>query len=578
MAIGAPNDLTECRRFFAEPATPRQRQYEALRAFFLDGLTSTEVAHQFGYSPGGFRVLCHDFRRGLLPDFFAVTRPGPREQPKKSKAHDQVLALRKRNYSIYDISRALKEQGISLSATAVREILAEEGFAPLPRRLDEERPGFIGPTTEAVADVRNFVLSPREFTTRVGGLFLFLPDLIRLDCEALVRNTKLPGSRMIPAQHALRSSLALKLWSIERKSQVMALVADQGFALFCGLNAMPKKSFLSEYSSRITPQKVAQLLAGWHTQLTGENILSGESFNLDFHSVPYFGDHPHVESHYLSKRSRRQPSILTFLAQDADSQVFCYSNADIRKGEEAEEIFRFIKFWKRQHGNPPQHLVFDSKLTTYEQLDRLEQEGIIFITLRRRSPTLIAEIDHLPASAWRVVNLDVPNRKYRTPKVYEQKVRLRKCTYRQLFIKDLGHDLPTILLTNDRKSTVPKLILRYAKRMLIENALADAVRFFHIDALSSSVGFKVDFDMALLVLASCLYRMMARRMRGYDDAQARQIFRDLIDMPADVAITDHEVTVRFHRRAHLPIVLASGLIDKPVAVPWWDGLPLRLVE
>jgi hypothetical protein len=114
--------------------------------------------------------------------------------------------------------------------------------------------------------------------------------------------------------------------------------------------------------------------------------------------------------------------------------------------------------------------------------------------------------------------------------------------------------------------------------MLIENALSDAVRFFHIDALSSSVGFKVDFDMALLVIASGLYRVMARRMRGYDDAQARQIFRDLIDMPADIAITQSEIKVRFHRRAHLPIVLASGLIDKPVAVPWWNGRALRLVK
>jgi len=564
--------------FFRGASNRAPASVRSLAGFFLDGLTSKEVARQFGYSHGAFRVLCHDFRRGLLGDFFATTRPGPREQPKKNKARDQVLALRKRNYSIYDISRVLKEQGILLSATAVREILAAEGFAPLPRRLDEERPVLVGPTTEAVADVRSFVLAPREFTTRVGGLFLFVPDLIRLDGEALTRNTKLPGSRMIPAEHALRAALALKLWSIERKSHVMALVADQGLALFCGLNAMPKKSFLGEYSSRITPQKVTHLLASWHAQLAGETILSGESFNLDFHSVPYFGEHPVVESHYLSKRSRRQPSILTFLAQDADSQVFCYSNADIRKGEEAEEIFRFIKFWSRQHGSPPQHLVFDSKLTTYEQLDRLDQKKIVFITLRRRSPTLIVEINDLPPSAWRSINLDVPNRKYRTPKVFEQKVRLRKCTYRQLFIKDLGHDLPTILLTNDRKSTVPQLILRYAKRMLIENALADAVRFFHIDALSSSVGFKVDFDMALLVLASCLYRMMAHRMRGYDDAQARRIFRDLIDMPADIAITDQEVKVRFHRRAHLPIILASGLIDKPVTVPWWGGLPLRLAE
>jgi transposase len=578
VATKAPFDLTKCRRFFTKPATPRQRQYEALRAFFIDQLSSAEVARRFGYSPGSFRVLCHTFRHGELSDFFTAPRPGPRGQPKKSKVRDQVLALRKRNYSVYDISHALKEQGTPLSATAVREILAEEGFAPLPRRLDEERPASVRPSTEAVADVRDFLLSAREFTTRVGGLFLFIPDLVRLGCEMLALKAKLPGSRMIPAEHALRASLALKLWSIERKSHVMALVADEGLALFCGLNAMPKKSFLAEYSSRITPQKVAALLAGWHTQLSGETILPGESFNLDFHSVPYFGEDPLVESHYLSKRSRRQPSILTFLAQDAGTQVFCYSNANIRKGEEAEEIFRFIKFWKREHGTAPQHLVFDSKLTTYEQLDRLDEQGIVFLTLRRRSANLLAEIADLPGSAWRTINLDVPNRKYRTPEVYEQKVRLRKYSYRQFFIKDLGHDQPTILLTNDHKSAVRQLILRYAKRMLIENALSDAVRFFHIDALSSSVGLKVDFDMALLVLASGLYRIMAGRMRGYGDAQARQIFRDLIDMPADVAITDHEVTVRFHRRAHLPIVLASGLFNKAAPVPWWGGRPLRLIE
>jgi transposase len=577
--ISAPYDLTDCRRFFAEPATARQRQYEALRAFYVEGLPSAEVARRFGYSPGAFRVLCHVFRRGELPEFFAALHPGRREQPKKSRAHEQIVALRKRNYSVYEISQTLKEQGTPLSATAVREVLAEEGFAPLPRRLDEERPIRVGPNAEAVANVHDFTLTRREFTTRVGGLFLFVPDLVRLDGDAsLALGAKLPGSRMIPAAHALRASLALKLWAIERKSHIMALVADEGLALFCGLNAMPKKSFLSEYSSRITPQKVSRLLALWHAQLSGEALFNGQSLNLDFHSVPYFGEHPLVESHYLSKRSRRQPSILTFLAQDADSQVFCYANADIRKGEEADEIFRFIEFWKRQYGKAPQHLVFDSKLTTYQGLDRLDAAGITFLTLRRRSPSLLAEVDGLPPSAWRTITLDVPHRKYRTPRVYEQKACLRERTYRQFFITDLGHDEPTILLTNDANSSARNLIARYAKRMLIENALADAVRFFHIDALSSSVGFKVDFDMALLILASGLYRLMARRMRGYDDAQARQIFRDLIDMPANVAITENEIRVRFHRRAHLPIVLASGLIDKPVKVPWWNGRSLRLVQ
>ena len=375
MPISAPFSLTDCRRFFAKPATARQRQYEALRAFYVDQLPSAEVARRFGYSAGTFRVLCHAFRHRGLPEFFAATRPGRREQPKKSRARDQIVALRKRNYSVYEISQALKEQSMALSATAVREVLVAEGFAPLPRRLDEERPARIGPNAQAVANVHDFVLSSREFTTRMGGLFLFIPDLVRLESDAWAQAAKLPGSRMVPSAHALRASLALKLWAIERKSHIMALVADEGLALFCGLNAMPKKSFLSEYSSRITPQKVARLLALWHAQVSGD-LFTGASLNLDFHSVPYFGEHPLVQSHYLAKRSRRQPSILVFLAQDADAQVFCYANADIRKGEEADEIFRFIDFWKRHHGELPRHLVFDSRLTTYAHLARLDQLGL----------------------------------------------------------------------------------------------------------------------------------------------------------------------------------------------------------
>jgi hypothetical protein len=356
----------------------------------------------------------------------------------------------------------------------------------------------------------------------------------------------------------------------------MSLVSDQGLALFSGLNASPKKSYLAEYSSRLDHDNTTRLLAGWHEQVSPDNLFDGESFNLDFHSVPYYGESPLVEKHFVSMRSRRQPSILAFLAQDALGRAFCYSNADLRKGEESEEIFRFISFWKKTHGRLPRHLVFDSRLTTYENLARVDTLGIEFITLRRRSPSLLKEIVLLPKSAWRVIELDVPTRKYRTPRVYEKTVHLAGRDFRQLYIQDLGHEEPTILLTNQHRTSAKQLITRYAQRMLIENALSDAVRFFHMDALSSSVGLKVDFDMALLVIASGLYRLLAKRMRGYSDAQARQIFRDLIDMPADVNIQDNGIDVKFHRRAHLPIILASGLMNRPVSVPWLNSLPLRL--
>ena len=283
-----------------------------------------------------------------------------------------------------------------------------------------------------------------------------------------------------------------------------------------------------------------------------------------------------MQRHYVAMRSRRQASILTFMAHDADGHAFCYSNADLRKGEEADEIFNFISFWEKHHGTRPRHLVFDSKLTTHANLARLDDMGITFMTLRRRSAALLKEIALLPRSAWRTVELDVPTRKYRTPRIFEQSTRIEGKTFRQLFILDLGHEEPTILLTNDRRTSVPALITRYAKRMLIENALSDAVRFFHMNALSSAVGLKVDFDMALLVIASSLYRLLARQMRGYDDAHARRIFRDLIDMPAGLRIDHDGVHVHFHRRAHLPIVVASGLLDTPMPIPWWNNLPLTM--
>jgi hypothetical protein len=576
MPIGAPKSISACRRFFTQPGSAKQRQYEAFRAYFVEDRESAEVARAFGYTPASFQVMCHHFRRDRHPEFFMSPRLGPRSQPRKSAARGTIIELRKRNHSVYEISEALKARNLKLSPTAVREVLKAEGFAPLPRRLDDERPKRSGPTVEAAADARQLSLTPRSFTTTCGGLFLFVPALVALDLDQLAKAGRLPGSKMIPASHALRSMLALKLWSIEHRSHVMPNVADEGLGLLAGLNVIPKRSFLSEYSSRVGHRQITKLVASYHKRVASEKLFEGDSFNLDFHSIPYYGEHPSVERHFVAMRSRRQKSVLTFLAQDVDGRAFCYSNADLRKGEESEEIFRFIDFWKRTHGTLPRHLVFDSKLTTQANLVRLDKMGITFMTLRARSHSLVRDIALVPPSAWREVELDVPTRKFRFPKVHDTKVRLAGGEFRQIAIKDLGHEQPTVLLTNDHKTSAAKVITRYAQRMLIENALSDAVRFFHMNALSSTVGLKVDFDMALLVIASGLYRLLARKMRGYADAHADTIFRDLIDMPATITVAADEVTVRFHRRAHLPIIIDSGMLDRPVSVPWWNGASLRM--
>src|SRR3970040_1807472 len=204
MPIGAPKSLSDCKRFFVEPSSPKQRQYEALRAYFAQELPSAQAARAFGYTPGSFQVMCHQFRRQPTPSFFVTPRPGPRSPPKKSAAPDPILALRECTHSVYEISEVLKSRELALSPTAVREVLKAEGFAPLPRRLDEERPARPPPTIEAPAVVRQLSLTPRRFDTACGGLFLFVPGLVSLALDKLAKSATLPGSKMIPAIHALR--------------------------------------------------------------------------------------------------------------------------------------------------------------------------------------------------------------------------------------------------------------------------------------------------------------------------------------------------------------------------------------
>ncbi|MCX6069852.1 MAG: hypothetical protein NTU91_03185 [Chloroflexi bacterium] len=575
--MSAPYAITAESRFFLEPQQPRQRQYEALRAYFVEGLPSPEAARRFGYTGGSFRVLCHKFRQGALGTFFQDLPRGPQVQAKKDPARPLIIALRKQNLSIYDIQDTLGQQGHPLSLTAIHEVLRAEGFARLPRRRAEERPERPRPTRAAVADVRQVAWAPRRFATALGGLFVFVPWLVRLDLEGLVTAAGFPGTQMIPAAQAVRAALALKLTSTERTSHVMDLVFDEGLALWAGLNATPKTTFLSQYSSRLGPRRLTGLLDGWVQALRGQGVLPGQSFNLDFHSIPYFGADAFVEKHYVSRRSRRQPSVLAFLAQDGDTRVLCYGNADLRKGEEADQVLAFVRFWTRQTGSPPPHLVFDSQCTTYRKLHELNRLGVCFLTLRRRSPALLREVALQPRSAWRTVHLDVPQRLYQTPKVIEQRVTLRDYAgpLRQLLVTDLGHEQPTVLLTNDFQATPPALILRYARRMLIENGLADAVNFLHLDALSSAVALNVSFDVLLTILATGLYRLLARTLRGYERAQPRQLWRRFLHSPGQVRITDTEVVVELPRRAHNPLLIAAGLLEERTPIPWWEGRILR---
>jgi hypothetical protein len=490
-----------------------------------------------------------------------------------------VIALRKQNYSVYDIQRILRAEDQPLSHAVISQLLKEEGFAKLPRRRNEERPDIIRSDHTQIADVRQLNWEDfRSFETQAGALFVFVPTLVTWHFERWVQRARLPGSQMIPALSSLLALLSLKLVSTERISHVSDVCTDPGFALFCALNVMPKTFALSTYSYRITGQMTAALLDHYHRTLTESGLLRGQCFNLDFHAIPQRGEEAVLEKHYVSKRSRRERSVLVFLVQDSDSQVLCYSDATVRKDDQAEQILQFAEFWRRRHGQYPSWLIFDSQLTTYPVLDQLDERAIRFITLRRRGKDLLRSLSAIDPKQWKCLRLRGTRRRFRNVRCYESKVKLRGVTtpLRQLAVAGLGHEEPTLFLTNDPDIKPLDLVERYAHRMLIENAIAENVDFFHLDALGSAIALQVDIDLMLTLIANALYRNLAGQLRGHESERPKQIFRHFLNTPARVTVTDDEVCVRLRRRTHHPLLLDSGVLDATPSVPWWEGRRLRL--
>jgi len=560
------------------PRNTAHRQYEALRAYLVERMPGPEVAKRYGYTYGALQQLVHQFRRQPNRQFFVDSpRPGAKAD---GVIRQRIIDLRKQNQSVYDISEALKKEGIPRSPVAVAEVLRKEGFAKLPRRGDAERPPGTKPTAADRADARALSLDPRTVRTKFGGLFLFLPMLAEIGFDRVIRRCGLPGTQMVPASHALRSLLALKLFGTQRHLHVMSAVLDEGLALFAGLNVIPKRSFLTEYSCRIEPACYPKMMHHWFDALMGLGLTHGRSFDLDFHTIPFHGEDALVEKHYVSKRSRRQKGILAFLAQDGEQRFFCYANSDLRKERQDDEVLTFVRFWKKRTGRLPEELIFDSKLTTHANLNRLNRQGVQFITLRRRSPRLLQQLLARPHSAWRRIELAGVSRLYRTPRILDDQVTLADYTgpIRQITVADLGHEEPTLLLTNQLKRSPAKLIGRYAQRMLIENNIEDGVNFFHMDALSSAVALKVNCDLQLTLMASSLYRYLGQRIgNGYETVKSRHLFRDFVDATARIDIAAEAIWVRFQKRAHNPLLVAAGFEKTNVRIPWLGNRPVRLI-
>jgi len=556
-------------KYFTQPKFDWQRRYEALRASFVERLPHKVVANRFGYSPGYVRLLRHQFTYGKI-DFSEPNPEGKAARRQVSaKTRQQIIEYRQKYLSSGQITELLSEDGIEISVRTVERVLAEEGFPKLPRRTRIK----IGMTVKG-ADIpkRSEVVSladlnGQRLNSAGAGVFLFAPFLGQLDIGKIVHAAGLPGSKVIPARSYLLSMLALKLLGTERYAHVGDYAFDPGLGLFAGLNVLPKCTAMSTYSYSLDEVHILKLQKAFIKNATKLGLYDGQFVNLDFHTVPHYGEESVLETHWAGARHQRMKGALTLFAQDSESKLILYTGSDIKRCESDDQVIEFMSFWKQIRRGVKPTLVFDSKFTSYAKLSELnDKHGVKFITLRRRGKKLIDHVDTL--DNWQRIHIPHAKRKYANLQVHESLIRLRdyEGQIRQVIVRGNGREKPSFLISNDFNMSLDLLVGHYARRWRVENGIAEAVKFFHLNALSSPIVVKVHFDISLTMIADTLYTMLAKKLRGFEDCDAPTLYRHFVRGKGIIEVDGRTINVMYPRRAHNPILRQ---------VPW-DSQPLRL--
>ncbi|MGH9071982.1 MAG: hypothetical protein ACRDX8_12665 [Acidimicrobiales bacterium] len=561
--------------YFTSPGAPAQCRYEALRAYLVEGESAEVAAQRFGYSKATIYQMAAELRAGRA-EFFVSSKPGPKGPRQTATLRDKVLDLRAKDRSVKEIADALSAEGTPISHQSVWVILTKEGLSRLPPRA---RAGH-GPAPREEA-VRARPLGPWPTGSALdcahAGLFVLFPAMVELGLPEVIGAGGYPSTRSLSAFHSMGSLLILKLLRRNRVTHATELAADAALGLGVGLNVLPKATHASSYSYRVRREMNTAALSELIRRLRPLGLATGDAgFNLDFHSIRHHGEQAPLEDNYVPKRSQSTRSVLAFFAQDHASTEMVYANADLTKREAAREILAFADHWKQSVGQDPGLLVFDSKLTTHAVLDELSVRGIDWLTLRQRGKRELARLAALPASAWKSARIDRAGR-YRHPQLHEDMVAIKDVArpVRQIAVRNIGRDQPTLLITADATTSAKGLFARYAERMLVENELSAYIKGFHLDALSSGLALNVDLDTTLTVIAGSLFRLLGRSLKRYETMSPERLYDHFVDTTGTLYVSTDHVTVELKRRTWTPVLLQAGYAEMDLAIPWWGGRRLR---
>lgn len=566
-------------KYFLYPDHEWQKRYEALRASFVERLPAKVVADRYGYSQSYVNLLRHQFIHGKI-DFSEPVAEGKAKRRKvDTVTRSKIRNMREHNLSAGEIAQLLSEDGIEISVRTVERVLSEEGYSKLPRRTRLKlgvtvKGTHVPEVTQRIA-VRE--LDKQKIECDGAGLFLFAPFIERFDIDTIIRKAGLPGNNCIPATNYFLSFLALKLLGTQRYAHMGDHSFDPGTGLFAGLNVLPKCTAMSTYSYSIDSNHLLNLQKAFVNQAVKLGLYNKEVVNLDFHTIPHFGDESVLEKHWAGARNKVMKGALTLFAQDADSKMILYTAADIKRQEADDQILDFFSFWKKFQRGVSSTFVFDSKFTSYSNLSMLNLQGIKFITLRRRGKKLVDSIESL--EPWQRVHIPHEKRKYQKVLVHESMVEMKNYQglLRQVIIRGNGREKPTFLISNDVDSPLELLVSNYARRWRVENVISEAVQFFNLNMLSSPILIKVHFDLVMTMIADTLYSMLAKKLRGFEACDAPKIYRDFVRGKGKITANGNTLTVIYPKRAHNPILRSVPWHRLPNSLSWLNGAQLELI-
>ncbi len=568
--------------YFKTPGSPRQRHYEIIRAIVIDLEPIEIVAKRYGYKSGTVYSLIRDAKAGRI-ELFPTIKKGPKKKRTKPEIQDKIIKLRKMKLSAVDIQARLAEESIMLSSRTVERILKDAGFGKLKRRTNKE----LGKT------IKNKIIPDRsehiDFSElekfnidcpSVGGFF-FIPYILESGIIDIVKECKMPESSDIGSVQACLSMLLLKLIGGKRLSHIGTYDQEPGLGIFAGLNVLPKSTYLNTYSCRCSQSQLMDLQGKVISCFREKypDFYCSDYINLDFHSIPHYGDESEMEKVWCGARGKTMKGANTVLAQDSKSNAILYTRADILRNEESQEVKKFIAYWKKIKGDITETLVFDCKFTTYSVLDELESDNVKFITLRKRSAKLIQETLELPQDSWKRVYISIPKRKHKHVSVFESEIHLNDCSkkFRQIVVKDHGRSKPTFIITNNKDLAMKQILEVYAKRWRVENKIAEMVAFFNLNALSSPIMIRIHFDIIWTLIADTLYHRFAKDLRRFENNLAQTISRKFIDIPGRVIYDGNNFTIKIRKRAHTPVLKEVKKLQKPFHVPWLSGKSVEII-